>query len=90
MYDNTIKIYELEDIKNKILEMSSTVVNRDIYLHIKLIKEDYNCKHCLSDSVKVNDYVKTIITHSISSTRKVYINYSKRRFKCKLCNKSFY
>ena len=68
MYDNTIKIYELEDIKNKILEMSSTVVNRDIYLHIKLIKEDYNCKHCLSDSIKVNDYVKTIIRNSFKVT----------------------
>ena len=38
MYDNIIKIYELEGIRDNIETIESTVINNEITLHIKLKK----------------------------------------------------
>ena len=90
MYDNIIKLYELEHIRNKIETINTTVVGRDVFLHIKLIRFNYKCDFCLTNNFVINQYVKTKITHSITITRKTYIILYKRRYKCKTCNKTFY
>lgn len=90
MYDNIIKLYELEYLRNKILFIDTTVDNSGLYLHIKLKVISTNCSHCMFKRYLINDYVKTKITHSITLTRKVYIIYYRRRYKCKSCNKTFY
>ena len=90
MYDNIIKLYELEHIRNKIETINTTVVGRDVFLHIKLIRFNDKCDFCLTNNFVINQYVKTKITHSITITRKTYIILYKRRYKCKTCNKTFY
>lgn len=82
--------YELEHLRNKILFIDTTVDNSGLYLHIKLKVISTNCSHCMFKRYLINDYVKTKITHSITLTRKVYIIYYRRRYKCKSCNKTFY
>lgn len=90
MYDNIIKIYELEGIRDNIETIESTVINNEITLHIKLKKININCPYCEFNDSKIKEYVNKKITHSISTTRKVYINFKRRRFLCKLCNKTYY
>ena len=90
MYDNIIKIYELEHIRNKIEEIDTKVDQNEILLFIKLKKDYIKCNYCLSDNIVINDYVKTKITHSISVTKKIYIIHKKRRYRCKHCLKTFY
>jgi|SRR5690554_4897643 len=90
MYDNIIKIYELEHIRNKIKSIDTTIEGRDVFLHLKLIRSNDKCDYCLDNSLLVNQYVKSKITHSITITKKTYIIFYRRRYKCKTCNKTFY
>lgn len=88
--DNIIKIYELEHIRDRILKLDSVVLGNKVTLIITLIKFTSNCPYCKSSTFKVKDYVNKIITHSISLTKSVYINYRNRRYVCSFCNKSFF
>src|SRR5690554_1570149 len=90
MYDNIIKIYELEHIRNKIKSIDVISDKHDLFLHIKLKPEKEHCPFCNTNSYVINEYVKSKITYSITITRKTYIIFYRRRYKCKTCNKTFY
>ena len=90
MYDNITKTYEFEHIRNKIKTINVTTDKRDLFLHIKLNPEKECCPFCNITNYVINEYVKSKITHSITITRKTYIIFYRRRYKCKTCNKTFY
>lgn len=90
MYDNIIKIYELEHIRNEIQSIESTYNDKNLFLHITLKRDNYNCPYCYNEEIKINDYVKKKITHTISITKSVYIIFRHRRFKCSFCSKTFF
>ena len=90
MYDNIIKTYELEHIRNKIKSIDITTKDRDTLLHIKLNTQKECCPFCYISNYVINEYVKSKITHSITLTRKTYIIFYRRRYKCKVCSKTFY
>lgn len=90
MYDNIIKLYELEHIRT-IIDSIETISNDDeINLKIKLLRVNESCSNCGSTSYTIKDYYLKKIVHSISMTRKVYILFNQRRYQCKLCHKYFY
>lgn len=89
MYDNIIKIYELEHLRNRIIKMDSITKNNEVILNITLSKKSYRCTYCSSGRIVVKDYVNKLIKHQLSMTKKVFINYRNRRYKCKFCNKTF-
>lgn len=78
MYDNIIKTYELEHIRNKIKSIDITTKDRDTLLHIKLNTQKECCPFCYISNYVINEYVKSKITHSITLTRKTYIIFYRR------------
>lgn len=90
MYDNIIKTYELEQIRNIIKTIDILYNNDEIHIHITLIKTMNICPICNLNNYVVKDYYKQKIVHTISITRKTYIIYNKRRYWCKHCLKSFF
>lgn len=90
MYDNIIKIYELEHIRNKIKKIESTSKDNHLIIHITLVDERNDCPYCSFKKSNINDYIVKKITHTISNTKKIYIHYNQRRYKCSLCDKTFF
>ena len=90
MYDNIIKTYKFEHIRNKIKSIDITTNDRDLLLHIRLNPEKECCPYCYISNYVINEYVKTKITHSINLFRDVYIIFYRRRYKCRTCSKTFY
>lgn len=80
--DPTIDItkVEIKDEKGKI--------NKLVY--VKSNKKKARCTKCNNFSNKVHDYLKpSKITYLKNSGEDTYLIVQKRRFKCKICNKSF-
>ena len=90
MFNHIIKLYELENIEDRILTIDSVTYNDELCIEIKLIKLDEICPYCSSTLYKIKDYQKKKITHTFSNTRKTFIIYYRRRYLCKICNKTFF
>ena len=78
MYDNIIKTYELEQIRNIIKTIEILYNDDEIHIHITLIKIMNICPICNLNNYVVKDYYKQKLVHTISITRKTYIIYNKR------------
>lgn len=60
------------------------------YVYIKSNKKKARCKNCNNFSNKIHDYLKpSKITYLKNSGEDTYLIITKRRFKCRYCNKSF-
>lgn len=87
MYDNIIKIYNLESIKNKIESITTVKLNEQLTLHLRLKKQIMTCPVCQTTPMYFHGYRLKQIIHSVSIEHKVLIAYQSRRYKCKLCCK---
>ena len=60
------------------------------YVYLKSNKKKARCSKCNNFSSKIHDYLKPMkITYLKNSGEDTYLIVSKRRFKCKHCNKTF-
>ena len=64
MFNHIIKLYELENIEDRILSIESTTLNDELCIEIKLLKVDEICPHCNSILYTIKDYQKKKITHT--------------------------
>src|SRR5690554_2623977 len=87
MYDNIIKVYNLESIKDKIESLTTTKVNDQLTIHLRLKKDMMSCPICQTSPMYFHAYRIKKIIHSISNEHQVQIAYQSRRYKCKLCQK---
>lgn len=87
MYDNIIKIYNLESIHNKIESLTTTKSNDQLILHLRLKKQAMTCPICKTTPMYFHGYRLKQIIHSVSIEHKVQIAYQSRRYKCKRCLK---
>lgn len=90
MYNDTIKLLNLEDI-NVDFEKSDVVkINNVLYCNIVLTTVNEHCPECGSTEYSIKDYREKHVNHSISTASPCIIKYKARRYKCKHCNKIFY
>lgn len=90
MYNDTIKLLNLEQFNLKIKTLETTKVNNILYCYITLERMNEFCPKCGGCEVIINDYRTKEIKHSISTNNPCYIVYNARRYKCKYCNSVFY
>ncbi|WP_035375962.1 hypothetical protein, partial [Haploplasma axanthum] len=72
MYDNIIKVLEIEHLSHKIESIDAVSTDGIVSFHIKLKKETIPCPLC-NGITTTHDYQNKNITHSISTNRKSYI-----------------
>ncbi|VEU80054.1 ISL3 family transposase [Haploplasma axanthum] len=89
MYDNIIKVLEIEHLSHKIESIDAVSTDGIVSFHIKLKKETIPCPLC-NGITTTHDYQNKNITHSISTNRKSYIIYRSRRYRCLICKKRFF
>ena len=87
-YD-TIKLLNLEDINIDLNKSHVDKVNGKLVCTIVLNNNTNCCENCGSININVKDYYIKKITHSISTNQPCVINYKARRFRCKVCGKTF-
>src|SRR5690554_6368664 len=87
MYDDIIKIYNLESIKNKIETVMTVELNDQLTLQLRLKKQIMTCPDCQTTPMYFHGYRFKQIIHRVSVEHKVLIAYQSRRYKCKLCCK---
>ena len=90
MYNDTIKLLNLEQFNLKIKKLETTKVNNIIYCYITLEKEFTTCPKCGGSENVIQQYRQRKIKHSISTNNPCYIIYKARRYKCKYCNSLFF
>lgn len=90
MYNDIIKLLNLEQFNLKIEDISTSKIGMDLFCYITLQRESINCPICNSNLCNINDYRKKKIKHSISTSNPCYIIYNARRYKCKTCGYVFY
>jgi transposase-like protein len=90
MYNDTIKLLNLEQFNLKIKSLTTTKVDNILYCYITLQKQDMNCSLCGSSNLVVKEYYTKKIVHSISTNNPCFIMYKARRFKCNNCSSTFY
>ena len=90
MYNDTIKLLNLEQFNLKIQQLETTKVNNILYCYITLERQIESCPTCGGCETVINDYRTKKIKHSISTNNPCYIAYKARRYKCKYCNTVFY
>ena len=90
MYNDTIKLLNLEQFNLKIKKLETTKVNNIIYCYITLEKEFITCPKCGGSENVIQQYRQRKIKHSISTNNPCYIIYKARRYKCKYCNSLFF
>ena len=72
------------------VEIKSEKGKNNKYVYVKSKRKKVKCPKCNNFSSKIHDYLKPIkITYLKNSGEDTYLIVSKRRFKCKYCNKSF-
>ncbi len=89
MYNDTIKLLNLEQFNLKIEKLETTKIDNILYFHITLTNQKENCPLCCSTPI-IKGYVKKKITHSISTNNPCYIIYKARCFLCKTCKSTYY
>ncbi len=90
MYNDTIKLLNLEHFNLKIKKLETTKVNNIINCYITLEKEFITCPKCGGCENVIQQYRQRKIKHSISTNNPCYIIYKARRYKCKYCNSLFF
>ncbi len=90
MYNDTIKLLNLEQFNLKIKKLTTTKSNNIINCHITLESIPTPCPSCGSSLINIHDYRIKKITHSISTNNPCFIIYNARRYKCKTCSNIFY
>lgn len=85
-------ITELLNLKDEDIEDLTVINEKDNSktFYIKLKRKLEHCPTCGSKSIIVKDYKLKIIKHPILNGIKCNIKYKCRRYKCKLCGKTFY
>lgn len=89
MYDDTINLLQLEHIKHQIESIETRTEGSELIIEIKLFKQKESCPICRSDDISFHEYKYKKIIHSISTNSKCILRYRQRRYRCKLCGKSF-
>ena len=89
MYNDTIKLLNLEQFKIKIKKLDTIKNNNIIYCYITLENQNDKCPHCGSSSV-ILGYKNKKIKHSISNNNPCFIIYKARRFYCKVCKQTYF
>lgn len=59
-------------------------------VNIGLIKQDLPCPSCSNEKNKIKDYKIKKIKHQVFHNEECILHYKARRFKCPICNKTFY
>lgn len=90
MYNDIIKLLNLEQFNLNILNLSTAKVDNVIYCYITLQAEITPCPVCGGFESSVHDYRDKRLIHSISTNNPCLLIYYARRFKCKYCKKVFY
>ena len=89
MYNDTIKLLNLEQFNLKIEKIDVVKRNNILYCYITLENQKEKCPFCLQRPV-INGYRNKKITHSISNNNPCFIIYKARRFYCKTCKHTYY
>lgn len=89
MYDNNIKLLELNALKHKIESLEIITESNQLIAIIKMNKESVSCPICNSDKIKFNSYRLKKIIHSISTQKPCIIHFKQRRYQCLTCGKTF-
>ena len=89
MYNDTIKLLNLELFNLKIKKIDTAKRNNILYCYITLENQKEKCPFCLQRPV-INGYKNKRITHSISNNNPCFIIYKARRFYCKTCKHTYY
>lgn len=72
-----LKITNVEEFEDRML------------LSGKLFKRLRKCPHCDSNKIEVHDYRKQLIKDIPYRSKKVLINFNRKRYRCRNCNKKF-
>src|SRR5690554_1919292 len=89
MYDNNIKLLELNALKHKIESLDIITESNQLIAIVKMKKVSPNCPVCSSDKHKFNCYKTKKIIHSISTQKPCIIRFKQRRYQCLVCGKTF-
>ena len=89
MYNDTIKLLNLEQFKLKIEKLNTIKKDNILYCYITLENQKDKCPQCSSSSV-ILGYKDKKIKHSISNNNPCYIIYKARRFYCKICKQTYF
>ena len=89
MYDNNIKLLELNALKHKIESLEIITESNQLTSIIKMNKASVSCPICNSDKIKFNSYRLKKIIHSISTQKPCIIHFKQRRYQCLTCGKTF-
>lgn len=89
MYDNNIKLLELNALKHKIESLEIITESNQLIAIIKMNKASVSCPICNSDKIKFNSYRLKKIIHSISTQKPCIIHFKQRRYQCLTCGKTF-
>lgn len=90
MYNDIIKLLNLEQFNLKIFKAATIKKDNTLFCHITLERDVSTCPFCGGCQLSIKDYGKKKIKHSISTNNPYYIIYNARRYKCKYCNNCFY
>jgi transposase len=89
MYDNNIKLLELNALKHKIESLDIITEFNQIIAIIKMNKISPICPVCSSDKYRFNCYKIKKIIHSISTQKPCVIHFKQRRYQCLVCRKTY-
>lgn len=84
-------LLQLFNLQRENVESIDLVHKSDgLYATIKLVKEPQVCPVCQFKTTTVKDYTTKKIIHSLTTHTPCFIHYRARRYKCPVCNKTFY
>lgn len=89
MYDNNIKLLELNALKHKIESLDIITESNQLIAIIRTNKEPVNCPICAAHKIKFNSYRTKKIIHSVSTQKPCIIRFKQRRYQCLVCGKTF-
>lgn len=90
MYNDIIKLLNLEQFNIKIKKFETSKINNILYCYITLEPTASSCPLCGGAKLFIKDYQTKRIIHSISTNNPCFIIYKARRYKCTYCNSIFY
>lgn len=90
MYNDIIKLLNLEQFNIKIKKIETSKINNILYCYITLEPTASSCPICGGAKLFIKDYQTKRIIHSISTNNPCFIIYKARRYKCTYCNSIFY
>ena len=90
MYNDIIKLLNLEQFNIKIKKIETSKINNILYCYITLEPTASSCPLCGGAKLFIKDYQTKRIIHSISTNNPCFIIYNARRYKCTYCNSIFY